>query len=193
MDEIAVSGSPTDGAETDTGWAYSPATGGFRVTTGTESQSFNNYYVAEYRQYLGFDDSLRTGPYNFGFLDNPLLQNWVEHFPYQDGLLVHYWDTSYSDNNVGDHPGAGLILPVDSHPAALHFADGSVMRPRLQSFDATFGLEPTDAITLHKNSVPTTIPRARVSRSSTTCRPGGSPAIRATLRAVVVTRSPGTA
>ena len=158
VDEIAVTGSPTDGAETDTGWAYSPATGGFRVTTGTESQSFNNYYVAEYRQYRGFDDSLRTGPYNFGFLDNPLLQNWVEHFPYQDGLLVHYWNTSYSDNNVGDHPGAGLILPVDSHPAALHFADGSVMRPRLQSFDATFGLEPTDAITLHKNSVPTTVP-----------------------------------
>ena len=31
----------------------------------------------------------------------------------------------------------------------LHWADGSVMRPRLQSFDSTFWLEPTDAITLH--------------------------------------------
>ena len=61
-----------------------------------------NAYLAEFRQYRGYDDGLRTGPYNFGFPNGP---NWVEHFPYQDGLLVSYWDTAFSDNNVGDHPG----------------------------------------------------------------------------------------
>ena len=71
-----------------------------------------------------FDDSLRTGPYNFGFLDNPLLQNWVEHFPYQDGLLVWYWDTSVQRQQRRRPSGrAALILPVDAHPAA------SALRP----------------------------------------------------------------
>jgi immune inhibitor A len=32
------------------------------------------------------------------------------------------------------------------------------MRPRLQSFDSTFGLQRTDATTFHKNGVPTSIP-----------------------------------
>ena len=30
--------------------------------------------------------------------------DWVEHFPYQNGLLVNYWDTSYSDNNESRAP-----------------------------------------------------------------------------------------
>ena len=33
-----------------------------------------------------------------------------------------------------------------------------MMRPRLQSFDSTFGLQRTDATTFHKNGVPTSIP-----------------------------------
>ena len=40
----------------------------------------------------------------------------MEHYPYQNGMLVTYWDSSQGDNNVGDHPGEGLILPVDAHP-----------------------------------------------------------------------------
>ena len=31
--------------------------------------------------------------------------------PYQNGLLVWYWNEQYADNNVGDHPGGYLILP----------------------------------------------------------------------------------
>ena len=27
---------------------------------------------------------------------DPVLGNWVEHFPYQDGLLISYWDNSFS-------------------------------------------------------------------------------------------------
>jgi len=149
VDDIDVAGA-TDGAESTPTFAFTPATGGFRVTTGTEQQSYFNAYFAENRQYLGFDAGLQTGPYNFGGTVGP---NWAERFPYQDGMLVWYWDTSFSDNNVGDHPGGGQILPIDAHPAMLHWADGSVMRPRLQSFDSTFTLAPTDAITLHRSGV----------------------------------------
>ena len=130
------------------GWSYTTnGSTGFHVTTGSEQFSYFNAYLAENRQYTGYDDSLRLGPYNFGF---PSMPNKVEHFPYQDGVLIWYWDSSYDDNNVGDHPGAGLILPIDSHPQILHWSDsGAVMRPRLQAYDATFTLQPTDAITVH--------------------------------------------
>ena len=49
---------------------------------------------------------------------------------------------------MGDHPGEGLILPIDAHPKFDHWGDGTLMRPRIASYDSTFGLEPTDAITL---------------------------------------------
>jgi immune inhibitor A len=154
VDEISITGLPVDGAETDPGWAYK----GFIRTSGTVTQSFFNAYFAEFKQYRGYDDSLRTGPYNFGFLNNPRLQDWVEHFPYQDGLLVWYYDTSFADNNVGDNCLAGrcggLFLPVDAHPDLLMRPDnGRVARPRIQSYDSTFGLEATDRICLHFNSV----------------------------------------
>ena len=88
-----------------------------------------------------------------------ILQAWVEHFPYQDGLLVWYYDTSFPDNNVGDACGGGrcggLYLPVDAHPDLLIRPDnGKVWRPRVQAYDSTFGLEMTDRICLHANSVP---------------------------------------
>ena len=148
IDEIAITGLPTDGADPDAGWSYTTnGSTGFHVTSGSEQFSYFNAYLAENRQYTGYDDSLRLGPYNFGF---PSMPNKVEHFPYQDGVLIWYWDSSYDDNNVGDHPGAGLILPIDSHPQILHWSDsGAVMRPRLQAYDATFTLQPTDAITVH--------------------------------------------
>ena len=117
-------------------------------------RTYSHYYVAEFRQYRGFDDTLEVGPYNFGFLDNPDLGNWVEHFPYQDGLLIHYWDTQQRNNQTRRHPGAGLILPIDAHPTAMIRADGGVWRNRIQTYDSTFGFEPTEALTLHWNSEP---------------------------------------
>ena len=139
VDEIAITGQATDGGETDPGWTYA----GFSRTTGTTVTPYFNTYVAEFRQYRGYDRSLQTGPYNF------TSDTFVEHFPYQDGLLVSYWDSSFGDNNVGDHPGGGLILPIDSHPGVLHWSSGDTVRPRIQSYDATFTLAPTDAVTLH--------------------------------------------
>ena len=94
---------------------------------------------------------MQTGPYNFGFVT--ALPNWVERFPYQNGLLVSYRDEFRGDNNTSEHPGEGLILPVDAHPDPLLRPDGLPWRARIQSYDATFGLEPTDPIAVHLDAV----------------------------------------
>jgi immune inhibitor A len=151
IDDIAITGSPVDGAEdANSGWTFD----GFKRTTGTEVSFHLNAYVMENRQYDGYDRSLRTA-YNFGFLNTK--PDWVEHHPYQDGLLISYWDETFTNNSVGDHPGGGLILPVDAHQSNEHWANGQYMRQRIQSYDSTFGVERTDRITLHLNSEPTTI------------------------------------
>ena len=157
VDDIDVTGLPTDGAEADTGWTYAPA-GGFRATTGTETAYYNHYYVGEFRQYRGYDSTLKVGPYYFGYLDDPTLLNFVDHFPYQDGLLVSYWDTSQKNNNTASHPGAGLILPIDAHPNRLNRVDSGRWSSRVQTYDSTFGLEPTDALTLHYRSALSPVP-----------------------------------
>ena len=58
---------------------------------------------------------------------------------------------------MGDNCAAGrcggLVLPVDAHPDLLLRPDGQVWRPRVQSYDSTFGLQRTDRITLHVNGV----------------------------------------
>lgn len=141
-----------DAELSDTGWTVD----GFRRTQGLEEFATFNAYIAEFRAYQGFDATLKTGPYNFGFLNDPDRQNFVEHFPYQDGLLIQYWDTSQLDNNVGEHPGEGLIMPIDANPEPLYRADGTPWRSSVQVYDATFGLEATDEVTLHFNGAPST-------------------------------------
>jgi immune inhibitor A len=145
VDAVAIDGTPV------TNWTLD----GFTTTTGTATESFFNAYIAENRTYTGYDAGLRTGPYNFG---DPTRPNWAERLPYQDGLLISYWNTQYADNNVGAHPGAGLILPVDAHSRLLYEptddegtdrTDGESWRPRIQSHDSTFGRQTTDRITLH--------------------------------------------
>jgi immune inhibitor A len=153
VDNIAIDGTLIGGAETDTeGWTFD----GFRRTTGTETSFHFNAYVGENRGYRGYDTSLRTA-YNFGFL-NTSRPDWVEFYRYQDGLLISYWDESYSNNDVGDHPGGGLLLPVDAHPQPLHWSDGTLARQRIQSYDSTFNRDRTEAITLHKQGVATRFP-----------------------------------
>jgi immune inhibitor A len=152
VDDIEISGYDLDGAETDAGWTFS----GFRVTTGTEEKLYNHYYVAEYRTYKGYDYGLKVGPYYFGYTTMP---NYVDHFPYQDGLLIHYWDTSMPDNNTGLHPGRGLLLPIDAHYKTLWRTPTSRWRNRIQTYDSTFTLTPTDGFTVHHLDVPYSIPR----------------------------------
>lgn len=153
LDDIALA---VDGANV---WADDVEAGagawkadGFTRMTGTTSEKAQHYYLAENRVYAGYDSTLKTGPYNFVGADKP---NWVEHFPYQNGLLVWYVDGQYTDNNTSAHPGHGLALPVDSHPEALFWKgganDGKLVSNRIQPWDATFGTEKTDKLSLHKN------------------------------------------
>ena len=143
VDNVAIDGQLIGTAEGEEGWVFD----GFKRTTGTESESFFNAYIAENRQYDGYDTSLRTA-YNFGWLQTQ--PDRVQTFPYQNGVLINYWNEMYSDNNVSTHPGAGQILPIDAHPTLAHWSDGTLMRPRFASYDSTFGGEATDAISLQE-------------------------------------------
>lgn len=153
IDEIAITGVPIDGAETDPGWVYA----GFSQSDGVGRQTFFNAYFGEYRQYRGYDAGLRTGPYIFGHANDPYLFWLVDHYPYQDGLLIWYYDQSFTNNDVAEHclvgRCGGLILPVDAHPLLVLRPDGSVWYPPLQSHDSTFALEPTDTFCIHYNGI----------------------------------------
>ena len=58
------------------------------------------------------------------------------------------------------------MLPVDAHPAALRWSDDTVARNRIQTYDASFGLEATDPLSLHRESAAgmTTLGVARKTR-----------------------------
>jgi immune inhibitor A len=148
---LTADGQPlfTDGAEggdgDDNGWTAQ----GFSRIGESFTKDYPQYYIAENRQYVSYDKTLEVGPYNFGFAS--ARPNWVEHFPYQNGLVVWLWDTSQPDNNVGVHPGEGLILPVDAHAGPEKWADGTLMRNRIQAYDSPFSRYRTDGFTLHKD------------------------------------------
>ncbi|MEU9206954.1 immune inhibitor A domain-containing protein [Streptomyces sp. NPDC048415] len=156
-DEITLTADGTtlfsDNAESaDAAWTA----GGFSRIGASFTKDYKQYYIAENRQYVSYDKTLKTGPYNFGYL-NTSRPDWVEHYPYQNGLLIWKWDTSQADNNTSVHPGVGLVLPVDSHPTALKWSDGTLMRSRAQAYDSPFSLYRTDGITLHNAGIATKI------------------------------------
>ena len=136
----------------DNGWTAK----GFTRMGGSVSSVVPQFYLAENRVYSGYDATLKTGPYNFGF--NNTRPDWVERFPYQNGLLVWYSDGACTDNNTISHPGCGQALPVDARPAPIMFDGGFRLGNRRQPFDATFGQEATDAVTFHRNGVATVVP-----------------------------------
>lgn len=142
----------TDNAEgDDNGWTAK----GFSRVGSSFTKDYPQFYFAENRQYVSYDQTLKVGPYNFGFANTR--PDWVEHYPYQNGLLIWLWDTSQKDNNVSTHPGQGLILPIDAHAKPLKWSDGTVMRNKIQPFDAPFSWYPTDGFTLHNGDVATKI------------------------------------
>ncbi|WP_405012726.1 immune inhibitor A domain-containing protein [Kitasatospora sp. NBC_01539] len=158
LDNIAVTADGSalfsdDAEQGDNGWTAT----GFSRITGKFSNDYAQYYIVENRQYVSYDTTLKTGPYVFGSTARP---DWVDHYKNQDGILIWLWDTSQSDNNVTSHPGSGLVLPVDSHPTPIKWADGTLMRSRIQGYDSTFGLERTDGLQLHRADVLTKIPSA---------------------------------
>lgn len=150
LDDISVTidgKTTTDDVESaDSDWTAK----GFTRMNGTDVKEVSHYYLAEYRRYNGYDATLKTGPYNFGFKDRP---DFVEHFPYQEGMLVWYVDNEYVDNNVSDHPGHGLVLPVDANATPMRWPDGKLANQRIQPFDATFGLKKSKKFTLHKEGM----------------------------------------
>ncbi|MGP4114386.1 immune inhibitor A domain-containing protein [Streptomyces sp. 4N509B] len=132
---------------------------GFTVVGASVTDDHPQFYVVENRQYVGFDTTLRHGPYNFGWLQGR--PDLVEHFPYANGMLVWLWDTSQTDNNTSTHPGEGLILPVDAHAAPERWDQGPLVRNRVQTRDATFSTRSTPEVTLHNNGDATTFPSQR--------------------------------
>ncbi len=157
LDDLAIT---ADGASLlsddveggDNGWTAN----GFTRMGGSTSEQVSHYYLAENRIYSGYDATLQTGPYNFGWLNT--MPDWVERFPYQNGMLVWYVDNQWGDNNTRVHPGHGRALPVDARPAPIVFADGGKLSNRRGAFDATFGQERTDAVTFHRLGAPLTVP-----------------------------------
>ena len=156
LDDLAltVDGAPdlADDVESgDNGWTAN----GFTRMGGSTSKVVPHFYLAENRVYAGYDATLKTGPYNFGFANTK--PDWVERFPYQNGLLVWYSDGACTDNNTITHPGCGQTLPVDARPAPVMLDGGVRLGNRRQPFDATFGQEATDAVTFHRNGVATVV------------------------------------
>ncbi|MFC9700145.1 immune inhibitor A domain-containing protein [Streptomyces sp. NPDC056943] len=143
----------SDNAENgDNGWV---SKGFSRIAKGF-SKDYEQYYIAENRQYVSYDSTLKVGPYNFGFTGDK--SGWVEHYPYQNGLLIWKWDLSQKDNNTSKHPGVGRVLPIDAHPSPLKWSDGTLMRNRIQAYDSPFSLSRTDGFQLHKAGVGTWVP-----------------------------------
>src|SRR5262249_49376661 len=65
---------------------------------GTATEFKGKYYIAENRQYVGYDLTLKQGPYNFGrTISKP---DWVQRYPYQNGLLIHFWDETQANNET---------------------------------------------------------------------------------------------
>ena len=157
LDDITVTtdGVPgsTDDVESGAGeWTAK----GFSIIDGSTTKAVSHYYLAENRVYSGYDETLETGPYNFGWGNSK--PDWVERFPYQNGMLVWYADGEYTDNNTRTHPGGGEVLPVDARPEPIMFENGARLGNRRQPFDATFGQEATDEVTFHRNGVARMVP-----------------------------------
>jgi len=140
---------------------------GWRIFGGSENLTAFHYYLAEWRQPIGFDASM-NGWYNSTYNAPPY--KLIERFSADPGLLLWYRDGQFSagDNYVGNHPWKGFLLLVDSHPDLIeapstfslanmlygilpHVPDGPShplnqnlpFGTRIQIADAAFGRKPT--------------------------------------------------
>ena len=114
------------------------------------------HYVVENRQYVGDDAFLESAPFHVD--RTPGRPGFKERLHYESGILIWYWNTRYRDNRTRAHGGHGRILPVDAHAEPARAASGKVLRNRLQSYDAPFGLRPTAPLVLSVEGVRTTVP-----------------------------------
>ena len=162
LDSISVNGVVDDNAFTGTGL--------WKLSTGTEQEAYEQYYLVENREYAGYDNTLATGPYQFS--EAFTRPDWVEFFKFQNGMLVWYVDHSVEDNNTSQHPGSGLSLPVDVRPAKFTYPDGTAPSNRRQPLDPTFSLEASEKTCLHKQ-VLAGKGQAQSIQTLEACSPGG--------------------
>ena len=123
---------------------------GWSISTATAGGNFRQYYIMEWRNFVGFDKTLSMS-YQF-------IGAYVQFWSHTPGLMIWYRNFAMGDNTVGYHPGQVAIGIVDAHPEPLLMADGHYARQRLQLMDAAFGLRPTIANTITLLGVPTTFP-----------------------------------
>jgi immune inhibitor A len=138
VDNITLDGELIGNAETeDEGWTFD----GFRRTTGSDYVSYLNAYFVDNRQYVRRDRLLQ---HLYSYIGYPYKRyRKVEFYANEPGALVTYWDTSYSDNNVGDHPGHGELLVVDAHPEFDHYPSPEplLVSPVKLGYDSPFSLK----------------------------------------------------
>ncbi|SCE83738.1 immune inhibitor A [Micromonospora coriariae] len=135
---------------------------GFTRMGGSVTDTYPRFYIAENRSYVGYDDTLRTGGYNYGFTNTR--PNWVERFANQPGMLVWYVNYAYGDNNTSEHPGFGLNLPVDVRPGAITVKGQGTITNRRNGYDGTFSQYAKPAQTFHLNGVAVTVPKLKANR-----------------------------
>jgi immune inhibitor A len=151
VDDITIGGFSDDAETSPNGWTITK----FTSSNGKKITNKQHYYIAEFRQYRGYDSGLQTGPY----AGTSYLNGKVGHYPYQDGLLVTYADEDWTNNNTSAHAGEGFALPIDARPTPMlrlgvpepgtqNVWNFSPWLSTVQAFDATFGLQPTDSLLL---------------------------------------------
>ena len=141
------------------GWTAQPGTltdttgNGWVQTSGTFD--YEQYYLAEWRNFDGYDNGLRT-PYTTNWLSPPRDEWNVSRTPYNaPGLLIWHRDQSHSindlANNLFDPPSIGskgTVLLVDSHYEPERFRGAAAaanpslldnLGSRQQASDVAFG------------------------------------------------------
>jgi immune inhibitor A len=147
LDGVFFDAMAIDGVElSEDGWTND----GFDLIGAQISGDFEHFYIAGYRSYVSYDRYLETGPYYFGY--GTQFPDKVDHYSYQEGLLISYNNTLYGDNDTFEHPGFGRNLYIDAHPEPFDRKSGELWRARIQVYDAPFGLERTDRVRIHHNS-----------------------------------------
>lgn len=121
---------------------------GWSLASAGVGGSFRHYYLAEWRNFVGFDKTLSTS-YQF-------VGEYVQFWSHTPGLMIWYRNMAVGDNLVGLHPGKVAVGLVDAHPEPLLLPDGNYVRQRVQLMDAAFGLRSTIPNTITFLGVPMT-------------------------------------
>ena len=116
------------------------------ITDGTYTSTYPHFYIAENRQYKGYDKTLNEGPYNFGY--GVTTPDKVDHYAYQDGLLVWYENGAYGDNNTSQHPGGGQALSSTPPSVSRSGRTAPCRATGCRRYDSTFDVDRTDRLHL---------------------------------------------